>query len=165
MRALSPIVVAVGVAALLFICGCTSTAPTLPPTPIPVAAPTSVPSARVPLAITTCGNDIISIAFGKKVLGFASCAGIYISTDKPPRVYMSPGQTIQVHGVDNNGGTISADDSGLLVISGSTIIAARSGSTDVRFVNLANGCFLSRGKQEPRQLPSAQCVAFVLVVR
>jgi hypothetical protein len=165
MRALSPAIGAVGVAALLFVCGCTSTALKLSPTPIPVAPPTSVPSAVVPFSITTCGNDVISIAFGKKVLGFASCAGIYISTDKPPRIYMSPGQTIQVEGVSNNGGTISADNSGLLVVSGSTVTAKRIGSTEVRFVNLANGCFLSVGKQMPTQLPSVQCVAFVLVVR
>jgi hypothetical protein len=163
VRALIPILTAVGVATLLLVVGCTSTEPS--PTPTPVALPTSVPAATTPLTVTTCGNNEISIAFGKKLLGFASCAGIYISSDRPARVYLSPGQTIQVHGVEDNGGTISADNPKLVAANGSTITATYRGSTDIRFANLSNGCYLSAGKLKPTRVPSVKCVAFVLVVR
>jgi hypothetical protein len=165
MRAFNPVIAAVGVAVLLLVCGCTSIGPKLSSTPTPLALPTSVPAATKQFGVTTCASDQISIAFGKKLLGLASCAGNYFSTNKPARVYMSPGQTIQVHGVDENGGTISADNPNLVTANGSTITATHRGSTDIRFTKVVNGCFLNEGNQMPKQLPSEQCVAFVLVVR
>jgi hypothetical protein len=165
MRALSPVIAAVGVAVLLLVCGCTAIAPKLSSAPTPLALPTSVPAATNRLGVTTCDKDAISISFGKKVLGFASCAGFYISTDKPARVYMSPGQTIQVDGVEDNGGTISADNPDLVTPNGNTLTATHRGSTDIRFANLASGCYLTVGNQTTKQLPSVKCVAFVLVVR
>ncbi|MCU1597303.1 MAG: hypothetical protein JWQ47_1042 [Glaciihabitans sp.] len=165
MRAFNPVIAAVGVAALLLVCGCTAIGPKLSSTPTALALPTSVPAATRQLGVTTCASNAISIAFGKKLLGFASCAGIYISTNKPAHVYMSPGQTIQVKGVEENGGTISADHPDLVTANGSTITATHRGLTDIRFTNVVNGCYLSSGNQKPKQLPSEQCVAFVLVVR
>jgi hypothetical protein len=165
MRAFNPVIAAVGVAVLLLVCGCTAFGPKPPSTPTPLALPTSVPAATNQLGVTSCASDEISIAFGKKLLGLASCAGIYMSTDKPAHVYMSPGQTIQIDGVEDNGGTISADNPHLVATNGSTITATHRGSTDIRFTNVVNGCYLSAGGQKPRQLPSVKCVAFVLVVR
>lgn len=176
MRQVSFVIAALAACTVLLVSGCTmaTPAPTSPPTPASVStppgpgsapSPTSVPAAATPPAFTTCGQSAISLAFGKKLLGFASCAGLYISSGHPARVYMSPGQTIPIRGVFDGGGTISADNPGLIEITGSTITAVHAGETRVRFANLPGGCWLSSAAGKTKHVSSDACIAFVLFVR
>ena len=159
------------VVAAICLTGCSSApskpAYSRPPATDSAALPTSVPAATAPMrGVSACGRADFAVILGAKELYLGSCAGQFISSGDPAIVYASKGQSIRIR-ESGAGSSVATDDPAVAVVNAdtATVVARGPGKTAVRFTDVPSGCIVTSESGAMSQVPSARCVAFILVVR